>query len=363
MPENFDLEKKTITSEQFDWLDRELSRFEKAGLITPGQVQSMLSSYEVKGKTSFIRILLVIGAILIGAGVLSFIAGNWDSLSKTVKFSFILFGLAGTYIIGWKMEEDYPKTSKSLYYIGLAIFGAGIFLIGQMFHLSSEPQQAFLAWACGAVPLALYLKDRWIAMFSIILTGIYAFSMWDSYDPYPYLVWGLIPFFYWINERWLQRSKWVFLLNNALLIISFWGTFIRLEWHGGMIALIFMLFGAGMVFLRLSHYAHVLEHQGALIHGVAAIALTFPDLWKVWESVFHAPVLGFFVAAGYLLFLFFLFKKGSLSAVIISCALIFRFYVDLSVEFLPKSLYFLIGGGLLIASGFWIEKSRKREAK
>lgn len=363
MSENNDLEKRTITSEQFDWLGRELSRFEQTGLITPEQVQSMLSSYKVKGKTSFMRILLVIGAILIGVGVLSFIAGNWDSLSKTVKFSLILFGLAGTYVIGWKMEEDFPKTSRSFYYIGLAVYGSGIFLIGQMFHLSSEPQQAFLVWACGAVPLVLYLKDRWVAMFSIILTGIYASSIWDSYNSYPYLVWALIPLFYWINERWLQKSKSVFFLNNALLIFCFWATFIRLSWHGGIIALIFLLVGTGIVFLPFSHYTDVLERQGSLIHGIAAIALTFPDLWKVWETVFHVPALGFFAAAGYLLFLFYLLKKGSLSAIIISCALIFRFYVDLSVEFLPKSLYFLIGGGLLIASGFWIEKSRKREAK
>ncbi|MGA8943175.1 MAG: DUF2157 domain-containing protein [Thermoactinomyces sp.] len=359
MPENNNSEKRMISPGQFDWLKRELSRFEQTGLITSEQVQSILSSYKVKGKTGFIRILLMIGSILIGVGILSFIAGNWNVLSKTAKFSLILFGLAGAYVSGWKMEKDFPKTSRSLYYIGLAIFGAGIFLIGQMFHQSSEPQQAFLAWLCGAVPLSLYLKDHWVFIFSIVLTGIYASSIWDSYHSYPYLVWALIPFFYWINECWLQKSRNVFFLNNTLLIFSLWATFIRLDWHGGIIALIFLLIGTGFVFLPISHYANVLEYQGSLIHGIAFIALTLPDLWKVWETVFHVPSLGFFLAVGYLLFLFFLLKKGSLSAVIISVALIFRFYIDLSVDFLPKSLYFLIGGILLIAGGFWIEKSRK----
>jgi len=356
--EHLKTEKRIISSSEFEWLRRELARFEQAGVIDPTQVQAMLSFYEVKGKIHFIRVLLVIGAILVGAGVLSFIAGNWDVLPKTVKFSLILLGMVGAYATGWKLAENYPKTSRSFYYIGLAIYGSGIFLIGQMFHLSSHANQAFLAWTCGALPLALYLKDRWVAMFSIILTGIYASVAWNPHDPYPYLVWVLIPLFYWINERWLEKSKHVFFLTNALGIISFWATCVRLEWHGGIIALILIVFGVGMIFLPIRSYADVLEWQGSLVHGIAAIALTFPDLWKVWETAFHAPALGYLVAAAYLAFLLFLLKKGSLPAVIISCALIFRFYLDLSVDFLPKSLYFLIGGGLLIASGYWIEKSR-----
>lgn len=356
-------EKKAISSSQFKWLRMELSRFEKAGIIDSSQAQKILSSYEVKGKTSFIRILLVLGSILIGVGILSFVAGNWEVLPRTVKFLLILFGLAGAYFTGWKLEEEYPKTSKSFYYIGLAIYGAGIFLVGQMFHSSSHFQQAFLLWAVGAVPLALYLKDQWVMILSIFFIGIYASEIWDASAPYPYWVWVFLPLFYWFNERWLKKNQWVFFIANALLIITFWATCVRLSWPGGIIALILLLLGIGMTFLSIRPYADVLRQQGAVIHGIAAIILTIPDFWEVWETTFHAPFLGYLAAAAYIGYLFFLLKKKRLSAVIISCALIFRFYLDLSIEFLPKSLYFLIGGILLIASGYWIEKGRKREAE
>jgi uncharacterized membrane protein len=355
-------EKKIISSSKYQWLQMELSRFEEAGIIDSSQVQQILSSYEVKGKGSagFIRILLILGSVLIGVGILSFIAGNWEALPRTVKFLLILFGLTGAYFTGWKLEDSYPKTSKSFYYIGAAIYGAGIFLVGQMFHSSSPYQQAFLVWALGTVPLALYLKDRWVMILSIVFIGIYASPAWDASVPYPFWVWVFIPLFYGCNERWLNRNRQVFFFANALLILTIWATFVRWEWHGGVIAFILLLLGAGMTFLNIRPYAEVLKQQGALIHGVAAIVLTYPDFWEMWGGVFHAPLLGYAVAVAYLAFLIFLLRKKQLSAVVISCALIFRFYLDLSIEFLPKSLYFLIGGILLILSGYWIEKSRKR---
>jgi uncharacterized membrane protein len=356
------LEKKIISSSKHQWLQMELSRFEEAGIIDSSQVQQILSSYEVKGKgnAGFNRILLVLGSVLIGVGILSFIAGNWEAIPRTVKFVLILFGLTGAYFTGWKLEESYPKTSKSFYYIGAAIYGAGIFLVGQMFHSSSPFQQAFLVWVLGIVPLALYLKDRLVMILSILFIGIYASQAWDASVPYPYWVWVFIPLFYGCNERWLNKSRQVFFFANALLIFSLWVTFVWWEWHGGVIALVLLLLGVGMTFLSIRPYAKVLERQGAVIHGVAAIVLTYPDFWEIWGEVFHAPLLGYAVAVVYLAFLIYLLKRKKLSAEVISCALIFRFYLDLSIEFLPKSLYFLIGGILLILSGYWIEKSRKR---
>lgn len=356
--------KKPISASQYEWLRRELTQFEQKGVIGSEQLQAMLSAYEIKGKIQFVRVLLVIGAILMGAGVLSFIAANWDVIPKLAKFLLIMIGLVGAYFAGWKLEQTYPKTSKSLYYLGLAIFGAGIFLIGQMFHFTSNAQQAFLAWACGTIPLVWYLKDRWVAVFSIILMGIYAFSIWGKlYEPYPYWVWVFIPLLYWINDQVLKRSKLVFFFNSALLIMTIWGTLERWFVHDGLIALIMVLLGIGITFLPIPSYTKVLQQIGLIVHGTAAILLTFSWNWEVWEKLFQSQVPGYLVMAAYVAFLFYLLKKGSVGAVVIACAFILRFYLDLSFDFLPKSLYFLIGGLLLVACGFWIEKSRKKGVK
>lgn len=358
------VEKRSITAAQYDWLRQELTRFHQEGIINSQQLEAMLSNYQVKEKMQFVRVLLMIGAILIGTGILSFIAANWDVIPKAGKFILILIGLIGSYFTGWLLEKEYPKTSKSFYYIGLIIFGAGIFLIGQMFHFTSEAQQAFLAWACGAIPLAWYLKDRWVAMFSIILMWSYSTSLWYMYgDPNPIFVWLFIPLLYWINHQVLNKSKMVFVFNTALLIFTIWDLLEKWELHSGLISLIFIIIGIIAMYLPIPAYKKTLQNIGLVIHGTAAIFLTLSWNWKVWEELFHTQAIGYLVVLAYFAFLIYLLRKGSLVAVVISCAFILRYYFDLSFDFLPKSLYFLIGGLLLVACGFWIERSRKKGGK
>ncbi|SFJ54197.1 DUF2157 domain-containing protein [Thermoflavimicrobium dichotomicum] len=349
--------KRLVTKSQFEFFKKELSHFEQHGVISSEQLQSMLSSYEVKARFSFIRILLIVGSILVGAGILSFIASNWSALPKVIKFLIILVGMTGFYLAGWKTEKTYPKTSKSLYYIGLAIYGAGIFLIGQMFHLGSDYQNAFLAWTVGALPLALYLNDRWVSLFAIVLMGIYASGSWNSYEPYPYALFAFIPLMYWMNEKKIGQSKLIFFFHNLLTILFICITIFRLA-DERIIPFALFVLGIGMMYVNDRSYAKVWEWQGSVLHGIAGIILSFSDIWKVW-GIFYFNGIGIVFAVAYMVFLLYLLKRGSLPSIIVICGLIFRFYVDISYDFLPKSLFFVISGGILIAFGFWFEKKRK----
>ncbi|PRZ15930.1 putative membrane protein [Laceyella sediminis] len=354
---------RMISPSRFAWLKQELLWHEREGRIQAEQVRAILSDYEVRGGLNFIRVLLVIGALLVGVGVLSFIAGNWSELPRIVKFLLILCGLVGAYVAGWRLERPYPKTAKSLYYIGLAIFGAGIFLIGQMFHFSSHYSQAFLAWAIGAIPLIFYLKDKWVALFAITLMGVYTSAAWDEGVDYPFLTLAMVPLSYWLNERVLGKSKLVLFFANGLAIYLIWATMGYFNLSGGVMSAVLLVLGVTMALLPSQRYAAVLKWQGGMVHGLAAVFLTFPEYWQVWERTFGFAGLGVLVAAAYLALILYSIKKGSLPAVIITCVLIFRFYLDLSYDFLPKSLYFLLAGGLLIGCGFWIERSRKKKGE
>ena len=50
----------------------------------------------------------------------------------------------------------------------------------------------------------------------------------------------------------------------------------------------------------------------------------------------------------FVILLIYLLKNDSLPAILITCALIYRYYTDISYDFMPKSLFFIIGGLLLI---------------
>ena len=75
------------------------------------------------------------------------------------------------------MEDSYPRTSRSFYYIGVFVFGAGIFLIGQMFNLSEGIYADFFMWGLGVLPLAYYLKDKLISAAVALFFIIYGFTV------------------------------------------------------------------------------------------------------------------------------------------------------------------------------------------
>ncbi|ABO50354.1 hypothetical protein Dred_1829 [Desulforamulus reducens MI-1] len=89
--------KRYLTKQQLKFLDQELQYHQKSGLISEAQRLDILSVYEPQQQLSFVRIILTIGALLVGLGILSFIASNWAELGKLTKFSMILTIFLGPY--------------------------------------------------------------------------------------------------------------------------------------------------------------------------------------------------------------------------------------------------------------------------
>lgn len=149
-------------------------------LLSSGvSVESIESAYKTaeaqKDKADYqkrtISIVVIIGAVLVGAGIFSFIASNWEEMSKTSKILTIFFFLLSTHTAGWMMQEKYlsPKTGQALIFLGLLIFGGGIFLIGQIFHISTNWPDAFILWMMGSIVLALAVESHFLLVFSALL--------------------------------------------------------------------------------------------------------------------------------------------------------------------------------------------------
>ncbi|WML50071.1 hypothetical protein RCG23_09605 [Neobacillus sp. PS3-34] len=118
------------------------------------------------------------------------------------------------------------------------------------------------------------------------------------------------------------------------------------------LGLIYLAIGMFLVFMT-GKIRDVYVFLGYLVQGGAALMLSFQNAWPVdWVYI------PFSIA--YLIYLFYLVKKGSLLSIIILCVMIFRFYLDISFDFLPKSFVFIIGGLLLLGFGFYFEKQRKK---
>ena len=351
--------KRKLRKADYRLLEKEFHYLERAGHLESWQSNDLLNVYEPTEKISFIHTLLVIGSILIGVGVLSFIAGNWQVMPIQLKFFVLFIAPAGFYTGGYKLDATYPKTARSLYYVGVFVFGAGIFLIGQMFHLSGNIYAAFLLWGIGVLPLAYYLKDKFIAAGVALLFGLYAFDMFAVASQLPYAFLLLIPFLYWMNVDRMKHSKGLFLANTLLTLVFVFNIVYYFQLSSWSSLLIFFGIGLFLTFFPLPHYKNVAEWLGAFVYGGCGIALTFPSVWVNAIMGNDGTTLAMIFTMLFIAALIFFLKIGSLPAILVTCALIFRFYADFSYDFMPKSLFFIIGGFILIGFGFWFEKTRR----
>lgn len=108
-----------------------------------------------------VHIILVIAALLIAAGIFSFIASNWQVMTKPVKVVVILVTMIIAYGLGWycKEQKKLEKTGEAFFLLGVLIYGAGIFLVGQIFNITSNWPDAFILWMLGTLALAFALES------------------------------------------------------------------------------------------------------------------------------------------------------------------------------------------------------------
>jgi len=142
-------------------------------------VDDIQAAYAVVGKESqkgdsqkrTIHIVVTIGAILIAAGIFSFIASNWQGMSKATKIIIILVSMLTSYGLGWSLGEKrgYKKTGSALIFLGSLIFGAGIFLVGQMFNIRLNWPDGFILWMLGVLAMAFVTNTMSLYLLAIVV--------------------------------------------------------------------------------------------------------------------------------------------------------------------------------------------------
>lgn len=234
------MNKRYLSKQQINFLEEELNFWEKEKIISKDEKVKIIDLYGIK-HVSFVKVVLIIGAILLGLGVLSFIASNWDKINKISKFLIIILFYLGVNISSYKLRENYPKTSQSLLYLGVLVFGSGIFLVGQIFNFGGDFTTAFLLWSIGIIPISIFFKDEIVFIFTHILFLIYLNGSFRLYDT-SYFIIAIVPLLYYMNT-FLKNSKLGTLFNN-LVFLNTIGYFLnKSNIDGIFVAWIFLIIG------------------------------------------------------------------------------------------------------------------------
>jgi uncharacterized membrane protein len=159
-------------------LKEETEAWLREGIITPEQKEKILGRYrlleeadEKAGPGRLVTTITILGSILIGVGVILFVAANWSEIPRWGKLGIIFSSMLCSYGLGYYLRydrESFPKAGAALILLGSIIFGAGIFLIAQIYNITVHFPNGPLMWGLGVLPLAYLLGFRTILTLAII---------------------------------------------------------------------------------------------------------------------------------------------------------------------------------------------------
>ncbi len=321
---------------------RALPELIEAGIISEENAEKIKQYYLSRPDKSGARALLVfgiLGAILIGLGIILIIAHNWDQLPKFIKIIIAFLPMIlGQLACGWAL---YKKTEQRVWKEASAAFlflaiGACISMVSQIYNIPGKISDLMFLWMLLGLPL-VYLLSSSIASF-IYISGITYYACLIGYSEYP----SHIPYFYWLflalvlpHYYWLIKNKptsnftvfhhWLLPLS---LIITL-GTFGQQE-EMLMFLAYFSLFGWLYLVGRLTYFEEqAIKNNGFLVLGslgsvILLLILSFDFFWDElyyqrsyisdwWDApeIYLSIVLTLLAS----IFLFLLIKKSNIQTI------------------------------------------------
>jgi uncharacterized membrane protein len=268
-------------------LRTEAQQWQDEGLIDRDLYEQLAERYqfnnlEALGRDRFVFILIALGAVLLALGVITFVAANWQALSREIKLILLVSLFLATNISGFylwrqplptavaarKSQRRKRTFGTGLILLGNLLIGANIGLLAQMFHIGGSAYQLYLAWGLAVVVMACTLHITTLAVLALVLleigywTGLSEVYYWEKYVSWGHVMIRHMPLILavvFVPLAYLCRSQWIFRLS-AIAIVT------NLQFN-----------------LR---YFEALNLNTPFWAGLAALALPPALLWSYDDSVF-----------------------------------------------------------------------------
>jgi uncharacterized membrane protein len=180
-----------ITNKFRRQLYREVEIWQKEGLIHPSQYEQLSQRYQFDtldtiARNTFTAILIGLGSVLIGIGIITFVAANWQEISRNLKVILLISAFIGTNTVAfhfWRQNNGSKKRlGQGLFILAALILGANIGLMSQMFHMNGSIYELFMAWSLGVLVMAYGLQITSLGVVAIILMGLGYWGFWGEFQ-------------------------------------------------------------------------------------------------------------------------------------------------------------------------------------
>ena len=350
-------------------VERDLARWQAAGWVSDTGATAIKADLASRTPAfGAAGIFAILGAVLFGFAIMSFVAAHWTTMSKLARLTLILATLWGCYAAAaYLFARKLDAFAHAAVLGGITAYGAGIMLIAQMYHMEGSPPDAVLYWALGALLAAVLLQSRPALAASFVL--IVVWSGWErilSETPH----WGFLPV--WIAAVavavWMAWRPGLHLAALSLVIWLVPLGFLILGKHAHWLV---ALIGAGIALAaavaapaidRRYPTAHALFAYGVATAFAALFIAQFIDDFSFFDaqkarSVGRLLLLAVVTIIGLLAAMYWALQTGNRAALWIGYAAfaaeIYALYWRTLGSLLDTSLFFLVAA-ILVSALAWV---------
>lgn len=199
---------------------------------------------------SFRTVLVLLAVICLGFGAITFVAANWDDISRLTRL-LIIFGAMWAAWGAAALFHAKNRTSIAQSFVLLAciLFGAGIMLISQIYHIQGEPRDAVWLWSIGTLVGAVLTRSVPTLSFAVVLLNVWYFMDINLFSSRYVTQYGVVAYFavvgalaYWMRSQFagylvlLSVTLWTCANalaslehdNGLFLIISLYASYVLL---------------------------------------------------------------------------------------------------------------------------------------
>ena len=271
------------------------------------KIEAYYRSKNLNAPNRLFTVFGVLGALLVGLGIILILAHNWDQFSKSIKTVLAFLPLVlGQLLVGFSILKNESQVWKES--TGTFLFfavGSSISLISQIYNIPGNFSTFLLTWILLCAPLIYLLRSHALAILQIVFMTYYAADLGYSYltngkVPWYYLLLLLLVLpYYWrllkdsVSANITSVFNWLLPLSLTIVL----GAFVNDMEEFGVLMYV-LLFGIFYALGRFPVYSNFkLRRNGYLILGslgtVFMLLLTSFD-W-IWQDLMdfdlHAPSL------------------------------------------------------------------------
>ena len=349
-----------IRKKYMDFLTGEIDYWQEEEIITDEQAEQILSLYDIK-TFNLHKILLIAGAVLLGLGLVSFIASQWHMLNRFLRVIIIIGAYCASLTAYYSAHSERPRLAQSFLLLASVIFGAGIFLTTRMFDYKLSFTSLLGWWSIAVIITALASRDTWQLYFSQIISILYL-NLINAIDIFA-LQFVNLPreplsqFFLPVNAFILVIALWciwflvrdrVTLNVNILITLLLAASRMSLCFGGTLTLIILAVLGALMSFTR----HHDTEIFGLLMLGLFGLLLTWSEFWRgdtfAAYSSYLPVITALFVAV---IMLVNIYRGHYVIGIVFFAMLLIRYFFDNFFGYVPKAWGFSLTGIIFVIAG------------